>query len=100
MRGKTVSAIGEASSLGCTAGKVEIFGVFHQVFPGVTVALPEQVGLRSPKVHKDVPQLILQGLHHRSIYAHRADGRLRYRIKSKSEKIERVVTEDQLSYSQ
>ena len=29
-----------------------------------------------------------------------ADGRLRYRIKSKSEKIERVVTEDQLSYSQ
>jgi len=28
------------------------------------------------------------------------DGRLRYRIKSKSEKIERVVTEDQLSYSQ
>ena len=29
-----------------------------------------------------------------------ADGRLRYRIKSKSEKIERVVTEDQLTYSQ
>ncbi|GLR90828.1 hypothetical protein GCM10007857_75440 [Bradyrhizobium iriomotense] len=29
-----------------------------------------------------------------------ADGRLRYRIKSKSEKIERIVTEDQLSYSQ
>jgi hypothetical protein len=29
-----------------------------------------------------------------------ADGRLRYRIKSKSEKIERVVTEDQLSYAQ
>ena len=29
-----------------------------------------------------------------------ADGRLRYRIKSKSESIERVVTEDQLSYSQ
>jgi hypothetical protein len=29
-----------------------------------------------------------------------ADGRLRYRIKCKSEKIERVVTEDQLSYSQ
>ena len=28
------------------------------------------------------------------------DGRLRYRIKSKSENIERVVTEDQLSYSQ
>ena len=28
-----------------------------------------------------------------------ADGRLRYRIKSKSENIERVVTEDQLSYS-
>jgi hypothetical protein len=27
-----------------------------------------------------------------------ADGRLRYRIKSKSENIERVVTEDQLSY--
>ena len=26
-----------------------------------------------------------------------ADGRLRYRIKSKSENIERVVTEDQLS---
>ena len=29
-----------------------------------------------------------------------ADGRLRYRIKSKSENIERVVTEDQLSPSQ
>ena len=29
-----------------------------------------------------------------------ADGRLRYRIKSKSEEIERVVTEDQLSYAQ
>jgi hypothetical protein len=29
-----------------------------------------------------------------------ADGRLRYRIKSKSENLERVVTEDQLSYSQ
>jgi hypothetical protein len=29
-----------------------------------------------------------------------ADGRLRYRIKSKSENIERVVTEDQLSYAQ
>jgi hypothetical protein len=29
-----------------------------------------------------------------------ADGRVRYRIKCKSEKIERVVTEDQLSYSQ
>jgi hypothetical protein len=29
-----------------------------------------------------------------------ADGRLRYRIRCKSENIERVVTEDQLSYSQ
>jgi len=29
-----------------------------------------------------------------------ADGRLRYRIKSKSENIERIVTEDQLSYPQ
>jgi hypothetical protein len=29
-----------------------------------------------------------------------ADGRLRYRIKSKSENVERVVTEDQLSYFQ
>ena len=29
-----------------------------------------------------------------------ADGRLRYRIKNKSENIERVVTEDQLSYFQ
>ena len=29
-----------------------------------------------------------------------ADGRLRYRIKCKSEHIERVVTEDQLSYAQ
>jgi hypothetical protein len=29
-----------------------------------------------------------------------ADGRIRYRIKSKSENIERVVTEDQLSYPQ
>ena len=29
-----------------------------------------------------------------------ADGRFRYRIKSKSENIERVVTKDQLSYTQ
>jgi hypothetical protein len=29
-----------------------------------------------------------------------ADGRLRYRIKSKLDNIERIVTEDQLSYSQ
>ena len=29
-----------------------------------------------------------------------AGGRLRYRIKSKSDNIERVVTEDQLSYAQ
>jgi hypothetical protein len=29
-----------------------------------------------------------------------ADGRIRYRIKCKSDKVERVVTEDQLSYSQ
>jgi hypothetical protein len=29
-----------------------------------------------------------------------ADGRLRYRIKSKSDNVERVVTEDQLSYLQ
>ena len=29
-----------------------------------------------------------------------ADGRLRYRIRSKSENIERVVTEEQLSYFQ
>jgi hypothetical protein len=29
-----------------------------------------------------------------------ADGRLRYRIRSKSDNIERVVTEDQLSYCQ
>ena len=29
-----------------------------------------------------------------------ADGRLRYRIKSKSDNLERIVTEDQLSYSQ
>ena len=29
-----------------------------------------------------------------------ADGRLRYRIKSKAENFERVVTEEQLSYSQ
>ena len=29
-----------------------------------------------------------------------ADGRLRYRIRCKSLQIERVVTEDQLSYSQ
>ena len=28
-----------------------------------------------------------------------ADGRLRYRIKSKSENIERAVTEDELSYA-
>jgi len=27
-----------------------------------------------------------------------ADGRLRYRIKSKSDNVERVVTEDQLSH--
>ena len=29
-----------------------------------------------------------------------ADGRLRYRIKRKSDNVERVVTEDQLSYLQ
>jgi hypothetical protein len=29
-----------------------------------------------------------------------SDGRLRYRIRSKSDNIERVVTEDQLSYIQ
>jgi hypothetical protein len=29
-----------------------------------------------------------------------ADGRLRYRIRSKSEHVDRVVTEDQLSYCQ
>ena len=29
-----------------------------------------------------------------------ADERLRYRVKSKAENIERVVTEDQLTYSQ
>jgi len=29
-----------------------------------------------------------------------ADGRLRYRIRSKSDNVERIVTEDQLSYSQ
>jgi len=29
-----------------------------------------------------------------------ADGRIRYRIRSKSENIERVVTEDQLSFYQ
>lgn len=29
-----------------------------------------------------------------------ADGRLRYRIKSKSDHIERIVSEDQLSYAQ
>ncbi len=29
-----------------------------------------------------------------------SDGRLRYRIRSKSDNVERVVTEDQLSYSQ
>ena len=29
-----------------------------------------------------------------------ADGRIRYRIRSKSENIERVVTEDQLSFCQ
>jgi len=27
-----------------------------------------------------------------------SDGRLRYRIKSKSDNVERVVTEDQISY--
>ena len=29
-----------------------------------------------------------------------ADGRLRYRIKSKSDNVERIVTEEQLSYCQ
>jgi hypothetical protein len=29
-----------------------------------------------------------------------ADGRIRYRIKSKSDNVERVVTEEQLSYCQ
>ena len=52
----------------------------------------------SPKVHKVVPQLIHYTIVQRMPIE--ADGRLRYRIKSKSENIERVVTEDQLSYSQ
>ena len=55
----------------------------------------------SPKVLKVVPvidpPMIYTIVQHMPI---EADGRLRYRIKSKSENIERVVTEDQLSYSQ
>ena len=43
------------------------------------------------------PPMIYTIVQHMTI---EADGRLRYRIKSKSENTERVVTEDQLSYSQ
>jgi hypothetical protein len=55
----------------------------------------------SAKGHKVVPQLIPPMIY--TIVQRmpiEADGRLRYRIKSKLENIERVVTEDQLSYSQ
>jgi len=45
--------------------------------------------LRPPRVYTIVQRMPIE-----------ADGRLRYRIKSDSENIERVVTEDQLSYSQ
>lgn len=43
------------------------------------------------------PQMIYTIVQHMPI---ESDGRVRYRIKGKSEKIERVVTEDQLSYFQ
>jgi hypothetical protein len=46
-----------------------------------------RVQVEQPKVYTIVQQMPVE-----------ADGRLRYRIKS--EKIERVVTEDQLSYCQ
>jgi hypothetical protein len=46
-----------------------------------------RVNVEQPKVYTIVQQMPIE-----------ADGRFRYRIKS--EKIERVVTEDQLSYSQ
>ena len=45
-----------------------------------------RVKVEKPKVYTVVQRLPIE-----------ADGRLRYRIKSKSEKIERVATEDQLS---
>ena len=52
----------------------------------------------NPKAHKDVPPteppMIYTIVQHMPI---ESDGRVRYRIKCKSEKIERVVTEDQLS---
>ena len=48
-----------------------------------------RVQVEEPKVYTIVQRMPIE-----------ADGRLRYRIKSKSESIERVVTEDQLSYSQ
>ena len=48
-----------------------------------------RVHVEEPKIYTIVQRLPIE-----------ADGRLRYRIKSKSENIERVVTEDQLSYSQ
>jgi hypothetical protein len=43
------------------------------------------------------PQMIYTVVQHMPI---ESDGVVRYRIRSKSEKIERVVTEDQLSYFQ
>jgi hypothetical protein len=45
-----------------------------------------RVTFEKPKIYTVVQRLPIE-----------ADGRLRYRIKSKSEKIERVATEDQLS---
>jgi hypothetical protein len=48
-----------------------------------------RVAIESPMVYTIVQRMPIE-----------ADGRLRYRIKSKSENIERVVTEDELSYAQ
>jgi hypothetical protein len=51
---------------------------------------------QGPQGHAETdPPMIYTIVQHMPI---EADGRLRYRIKSKSENIERVVTEDQLSY--
>jgi hypothetical protein len=46
-----------------------------------------RVNVEKPKVYTIVQQMPIE-----------ADGRMRYRIKSKSEDIERVATEDELSY--
>jgi hypothetical protein len=48
-----------------------------------------RVNVEKPKVYTIVQRMPIE-----------ADGRIRYRIKGKSEDIERIATEDELSYCQ